>query len=80
VIASTRELKTGGLDKVPPRPENGKLETCEMDTTEDLVAKLDIQPVRQAFTQEAQDFTSWLEQNLDVLGERLGIEVKAPTV
>lgn len=46
-----------------------------MDTTDTLVAKLDFEPVRKVFRHEAQNFTTWLEQNLDVLAERLGIDI-----
>jgi hypothetical protein len=40
-----------------------------------LVGRLDFEPIRKVFRHEALDFTTWMEQHLDVLAERLGIEL-----
>ncbi|MBV2168575.1 MAG: DUF4268 domain-containing protein [Bdellovibrio sp.] len=39
------------------------------------VSRLEILPVRQAFAHEAYDFTKWLENHIDVLSERLGLQL-----
>lgn len=39
------------------------------------VARLEILPVREVFRHEALDFTTWLESHIEVLSERLGIEL-----
>ena len=39
----------------------------------DLIGRLEFEPVRPAFHDEARHFTTWLEQHLEVRGERLGI-------
>jgi hypothetical protein len=39
------------------------------------IGKIEIVPVRQAFGHEALDFTVWLEQNIDALADRLGIDL-----
>jgi len=40
-----------------------------------LIKKLEVVSLRKAFPNEAQDLTPWLAENLDALGERLGIEL-----
>jgi hypothetical protein len=49
--------------------------SCEMDQEKDLIGRLEFEPVRAVFHDEARHFTTWLEQHLEVLGERLGIEL-----
>jgi len=39
------------------------------------VSRLEIVPVRAAFAHEAYDFTKWLESHIEVLGERLGLQL-----
>ena len=39
------------------------------------IGKLEVVPVRKAFEKEAHHFTKWLEQHLDALSTRLGIEL-----
>lgn len=39
------------------------------------IGKIGIVPVREAFKREALDFTTWLEQNIDALTDRLGLEL-----
>jgi hypothetical protein len=46
-----------------------------MDQEKDLIGRLEFEPVRAVFHDEARHFTTWLEQHLEVLGERLGIEL-----
>lgn len=46
-----------------------------MSDHKELVGRLDYEPVRGVFRDEARDFTTWLEQHVDVLAERLGIEL-----
>ena len=46
-----------------------------MTQEKELIPHLEFQPIRQLFKDEAQHFTTWLEQNLEVLSERLGIEL-----
>jgi hypothetical protein len=41
------------------------------------IGRLEFESVRDVFRDEARHFTTWLEQHLDVLGERLGIELNA---
>jgi hypothetical protein len=40
-----------------------------------VIRKLDIVPLRKAFPDEARDLTPWLAENLDALGDRLGIRL-----
>ena len=49
--------------------------SCEMDQEKDLIGRLEFEPVRAVFHDEARHFTTWMEQHLEVLGERLGIEL-----
>jgi hypothetical protein len=46
-----------------------------MSTSNELVTRLEIVPVRQAFRNEARHFTRWLEEHIEALSERLGIEL-----
>lgn len=39
------------------------------------IGKIEIIPIRQAFGHEALNFTIWMEQNVDALSERIGIEL-----
>lgn len=39
------------------------------------VSCLEIAPVREAFAHEAYDFTTWLEANIEVLSERIGLDL-----
>lgn len=39
------------------------------------VQKLDIVPLREAFPHEAHNFTKWLEDNIDALSSRIGIQL-----
>lgn len=39
------------------------------------VTKLEIVPLREAFRYEAHSFTTWLENNIEALSERIGIEL-----
>lgn len=43
--------------------------------TNNQIGKIEVVPVRQAFRHEALDFTAWLEQNIEALSERLGLEL-----
>lgn len=47
-----------------------------MSEEKELIGWLEFEPVRRVFRDEARDFTTWLEQHLDVLAERLGIELR----
>ena len=46
-----------------------------MANEKEHIPHLEFKPIRQLFKGEAQHFTTWLEQNLEVLSERLGIEL-----
>jgi Domain of unknown function (DUF4268) len=46
-----------------------------MSATNELVARLEIEPIRKAFPHEAMHFTTWLESQIEALAERLGIEL-----
>ncbi len=46
-----------------------------MSEKKELIGRLEFEPVRRVFRDEARNFTTWLEQHLDVLAERLGIEL-----
>jgi hypothetical protein len=46
-----------------------------MSQEKELIPHLEFKPIRQLFKGEAQHFTTWLEQNLEVLSDRLGIEL-----
>jgi len=46
-----------------------------MGKTATLVSKLEIVPVRSVFPHEAYDFTTWLESQIETLGERLGLNL-----
>jgi hypothetical protein len=46
-----------------------------MTQDKELIGHLEFVPIRQLFKDEAQQFTTWLEQHLEVLSERLGIEL-----
>ncbi len=39
------------------------------------ISKLDVVPTRSVFKYEALDFSVWLEDNIDALGERIGLEL-----
>lgn len=39
------------------------------------IGKIEIVPIRQAFGNEARDFTVWLENNIDALSARLGLDL-----
>jgi hypothetical protein len=39
------------------------------------ISKIEIIPIRQAFKHEAANFSVWLEDNIDALSERIGIEL-----
>lgn len=39
------------------------------------ISRLEIIPIREAFAHEAYDFTAWLEAHIDVLGQRLGLQL-----
>jgi hypothetical protein len=41
----------------------------------DLVDRLEFEPVRSVFKDEARHFTTWMEQHIDVLADRLGLEL-----
>lgn len=46
-----------------------------MTKSKDGVGRLETLPIREVFRHEAQDFTTWLESHIEVLAERLGIEL-----
>ncbi len=46
-----------------------------MTQEREVIPLLEFKPIRQLFKDEAQHFTTWLEQHLEVLSERLGIEL-----
>jgi hypothetical protein len=46
-----------------------------MGDSKALIGRTQFEPVRSVFRDEARHFTTWLEQNLEVLAERLGIEL-----
>lgn len=48
-----------------------------MNHENEPIGRLEFESVRDVFRDEARHFTTWLEQHLDVLGERLGIELNA---
>jgi hypothetical protein len=39
------------------------------------IGRLELVPLRELWHHEARDFTTWLAQNLDLLGEKLGLEL-----
>ena len=39
------------------------------------VGRLEFEPLRDLFKDEARNFTTWLEEHIEVLGERLGLEL-----
>lgn len=45
-----------------------------MTQEKDRIPHLEFKPIRQLFNNEPQNFTTWLEQNLEVPSERPGIE------
>jgi len=46
-----------------------------MSVPERLVAKLEVESLRKVFPKEASNFTTWLEENIEALSERLGMEL-----
>ena len=40
-----------------------------------MIGKLQRVPLREVWKHEARDFTQWLEQNIDILNERLDISL-----
>ena len=40
-----------------------------------MVGKLIVVPLREIWENEAKDFTTWLEKNIDVLNEHLSIDL-----
>jgi len=46
-----------------------------MSDKKELIAHPEFQAIRAVFKDEAKNFTTWLEQHLDVLAERLGMEL-----
>jgi len=44
-------------------------------STNNLIARLEIVPIREAFRREASHFTTWLETQIEALSERIGIEL-----
>lgn len=47
-----------------------------MSNGRETVGRLEILPIRDLFKKEAQQFTPWLESHIDVLAERLGLELE----
>ena len=41
----------------------------------DPIGRLEIEPIRKAFRNEAQDFTTWLESHIEGLADRVGMEL-----
>ena len=48
----------------------------QVDQKQGLVGHLEFKAVREAFPEEDRHFTPWLEQHLDLLGQRLGMEFR----
>lgn len=46
-----------------------------MDRENDLIGRLEFEPVRTVFRDEARHFTTWLEQHIESLGDRLDIKL-----
>jgi hypothetical protein len=46
-----------------------------MSDTNELVARLEVVPIRKVFHKEAGQFTPWLEQHIEALAERLGLQL-----
>lgn len=46
-----------------------------MSNVNALVARLEIVPIREVFKREAYHFTTWLEEHIEALAERLGLEL-----
>ena len=46
-----------------------------MSHTKELIARLEIIPIRKVFKNEVKDFTPWLEEHIETLGERLKMEL-----
>lgn len=46
-----------------------------MTSSEELVSRVEFEPVRGLFQDEAQQFTPWLETHVECLAERLGIQL-----
>lgn len=42
------------------------------------IGRLEPIPIREVWEKEESDFTPWLEENIDILGEKLGIELSNP--
>ncbi len=40
-----------------------------------MIARIQIEPIREAFPKEAQNFTVWLEENIEALTDRLGLQL-----
>ena len=40
-----------------------------------LIGHLEFEPIRKAFPKEAHAFTTWLEEHIDVLADRLGLQL-----
>src|SRR5262245_52895332 len=46
-----------------------------MSETKNLVGRVKFEPIRDVFRDEARHFTTWLEQNLEALADRLGLKL-----
>jgi hypothetical protein len=46
-----------------------------MGDKEKFIGRLEILPIRHVFQKEARDFTKWLESHIEILGERIGMEL-----
>ncbi len=46
-----------------------------MPKEELLIGRLEIEPIRKVFPKEAHNFTAWLAEHIEVLGERLGLDL-----
>jgi hypothetical protein len=46
-----------------------------MTQDKSLIGRLEIEPIRKAFPNEARHFTTWMEEHIDALAERLGLRL-----
>lgn len=47
----------------------------QMGSADELIGRLEMEPIRSVFRKEAHEFTKWLESHIEVLARRLGMEL-----
>lgn len=76
LVSLANQASCGTFQRRQVRPAGGRFTFCDIYLCELMslaVAPLQAAPLREAFPHEAHDFTAWLSQHLDALGERIGL-------